>query len=84
MVAPGAAGLPQVGFVAGKRVGNAVKRNRAKRRLRAAMTEVGLANDTAYVVIAGRGVGDVAYRGLVGWLRTALEADKNGVKEDGT
>lgn len=46
---------PRVGFTASKKVGNAVARNRAKRRLRAAVSEVmpGLAaSDTDYVVIA--------------------------------
>lgn len=46
---------PRVGFTASKKVGNAVARNRAKRRLRAAVSEVmpGLAiADADYVVIA--------------------------------
>ena len=45
----------RVGFTASKKVGNAVKRNRAKRRLRAAVHEVmveGAAPAHDYVVIA--------------------------------
>ena len=45
----------RVGFTASKKVGNAVKRNRAKRRLRAAVREVmidGAAPGHDYVVIA--------------------------------
>ncbi len=45
----------RVGFTASKKVGNAVKRNRAKRRLRAAVREVmveGAASAHDYVVIA--------------------------------
>ena len=49
---PSETGLPQVGIVASRRVGNAVRRNRAKRRLREAMMRVELQPDTAYVVVA--------------------------------
>ncbi len=37
---PGAPGVPRVGFTCSKKVGNAVARNRAKRRLRAAAQAV--------------------------------------------
>ena len=69
--APGAPGRPQVGFVAGRRVGNAVRRNRAKRRLRAAAGLVPLDPDTAYVVIASPEVVTVEFRRLTAWLRRA-------------
>lgn len=52
ITAPGEFGPPQVGIVAGRTVGNAVRRNRAKRRLREAMRQVELRPDTAYVVVA--------------------------------
>lgn len=68
----GDAGPPKVGFVAGKRLGNAVERNRAKRRLRAAMAEVALNDDTVYLVIAGAAVAGADYRRLVGWLDAAV------------
>lgn len=65
-------GPPAVAVVAGKRVGNAVRRNRAKRRLRAALEHVDVADDTAYIVIAGPAVGDVEFERLVGWVQTAV------------
>jgi ribonuclease P protein component len=65
----------RVGFTASRKVGNAVVRNRAKRRLRAVATEV-LARDgrpgTDYVVIARAGTGERPYAELVGDLETAL------------
>jgi len=69
----GEAGMPRVGIVAGKRVGGAVARNRAKRRLRATLREVSLAEDTTYVVIADAEVVDADYRRLVGWLQSAVD-----------
>lgn len=47
---------PQLGVVAGKRVGSAVARNRAKRRLRAAASRCDLQPNTVYVLVAERGV----------------------------
>lgn len=72
VVAPGESGLPQVAVVAGRAVGNAVRRNRAKRRLRAALERVRLAEDTAYVVIGGPRVPDVDFERLVGWVATVV------------
>lgn len=80
LTAPGEPGLPQVGFVAGRRVGNAVRRNRAKRRLRAAMEQLPLAPATAYLVIAGSETVDVEFRRLVVWVAEALGVD-GGEKE---
>ena len=74
MSAPGAPGPPQVGIVAGRRLGTAVRRNRAKRRLRAAMERVVCAPGTAYVVIAGPEVIDAEFDRVVGWLRAAFDA----------
>src|SRR5207249_9068214 len=65
----------RVGFTASRKVGNAVVRNRAKRRLRAAAAEV-LARDgrpgTDYVLIARAGTGERDYAELVGDLAAAL------------
>jgi ribonuclease P protein component len=65
----------RVGFTASRKVGNAVVRNRAKRRLRAAAAEV-LRRDgrkgTDYVLIARAGTGKRIYAELVGDLATAL------------
>ena len=77
----------RVGFTASRKVGNAVVRNRAKRRLRAVAAEV-LARDgrwgTDYVLIARAGTGERAYAELVGDLAAALRrvdrrADYQGV-----
>jgi len=65
----------RVGFTASRKVGNAVVRNRAKRRLRAAAAEV-LAREgrpgTDYVLIARAGTGERRYAELVGDLKAAL------------
>ena len=67
--------LPRVGFTASKRVGNAVARNRAKRRLRAAagsllpsQGKVG----TDYVLIARAGTGARPYAELLADLEGSL------------
>jgi ribonuclease P protein component len=65
----------RVGFTASRRVGNAVVRNRAKRRLRAAADEI-LPRDghggMDYVLIARQGTGERRYADLVGDLEAAL------------
>lgn len=65
----------RVGFTASRKVGNAVIRNRAKRRLRAAAAAVlpvaGRAG-TDYVLIARATTGERAYAELVGDLVSAL------------
>lgn len=70
--APGSLGPPQVGFVAARRVGNAVRRNRAKRRLREAMMKVELQANTAYIVIASPGVATMGFDELTRRLREAI------------
>ena len=67
-------GLPRVGLVVGRRVGGAVVRNRAKRRLRAALREVTLAEGTDYVVIATAVVATAPFRKLCGWVRDAISS----------
>ncbi len=62
----------QVGFIAGKKVGNAVARNRAKRRLREATRRVCLSPGTTYVVIADRSVVDAPFASIVAWLQDAV------------
>jgi ribonuclease P protein component len=71
----GETGDLRVGYTASRRVGNAVARNRAKRRLRAAAAEV-IGRDgrkgTDYVLIARATTPSRPYRELVGDLAGAL------------
>jgi len=74
----------RVGFTASRKVGNAVLRNRAKRRLRAAASAV-LARagrkGTDYVLIARAGTGERPYAELVRDLEGALRQIDRGVPE---
>ena len=67
---------PRVGFTASRKVGSAVQRNRARRRLRAAADSL-LPNvaraGTDYVLIARAGTLTRPYRDLIGDLETALK-----------
>ena len=67
-------GPARVGLVVGRRAGRAVKRNRVKRRLRAALNEVGLRAGFDYVVIGSSAVAGVPFRALCGWLEEAISA----------
>ncbi len=65
----------RVGFTATRKIGNAVTRNRARRRLRAAVREVispAARPDLDYVVIARAATAGRTYDKLVGDLTTAL------------
>ncbi len=69
-------GPPQVGFTVTKRVGNAVIRNRVRRRLRAAAAEViphVAAPDADYVLIGRKATLKRPYGELVGDLEAALK-----------
>jgi ribonuclease P protein component len=80
-------GLVRVGFTASRKVGNAVVRNRAKRRLRAAASEI-LARDgepgTDYVLIARAGTGTRRYLDLIGDLAGALRQVSRQSEREGT
>lgn len=71
--AKGADGETRVGLVVRKDVGNAVRRNRAKRRIRHAMREVSLEQSMDYVIIADGQVVDAPFGRLTGWLRHAVD-----------
>ena len=64
--------VPEVGIVAGKRVGNAVKRNRAKRRLREAADLVELQPNTSYVVVASHEVVNTPFGELTDRMEKAI------------
>jgi ribonuclease P protein component len=72
---PAADTAPRVGFTASRKVGNAVVRNRAKRRLRAAaaqiLTDQGRPG-TDYVLIARSGTAERPYLALLDDLAAAL------------
>jgi ribonuclease P protein component len=68
---PGIPDEVRVGFAVGKRVGNAVLRNRAKRRLRHAAGGVEWPSGTDVVIIADASAVTVEFGTLVGWLRAA-------------
>jgi len=68
---PGTIDEPEACFVAGKGVGNAVARNRAKRRLREAARRIELEPATAHVFVARRDVLDVPFTTLVDWMQSS-------------
>jgi ribonuclease P protein component len=74
--AQGGVGPPEVGIVAARRVGSAVQRNRAKRRIRAALDSVDLQCDTAYVVVASPDVVSMEFDELVRRVRSATSASR--------
>lgn len=78
----GSRSKPEVGIVAGKGVGNAVQRNRAKRRLREAANGADLRPHTAYVVVASRGVLDASFGELVDWMSGAVAAGTRARNKD--
>lgn len=73
ITASGELGPPAVGFVANRSVGSAVVRNRARRRLRAAMAQATPPHSTDIIVVATTEVNNAPFDDLVGWLRQAME-----------
>ncbi len=71
VAAPGPSGTVRVGVVAGRKVGGAVARNKAKRRIREAVARVGLRDGVDYVVIASQEVNHVEFERLVLWIDQA-------------
>jgi ribonuclease P protein component len=73
---PAPADTPRFGFTVSKQVGNAVERNRIRRRLKAAVRDVLLERarrDFDYVLIARRPALDTAFASLVSDLVEALK-----------
>lgn len=52
LAAPGNPSVPAVGYAIGKRVGNAVVRNRVRRRLRAAVSQATLPLTSGFILIS--------------------------------
>ena len=71
--AMGPEGQASLAFVAGRKVGSAVSRNRAKRRMRAAASHSTWRADTAYLLIADRGVLTADFDDLVACIVDASE-----------
>ena len=72
---PEAAGVPRVGLTVTKKVGNAVERNRIKRRLREALRlddRLRLAPAHDYVIVARRPLLSVPFHEIGRGLRTAV------------
>jgi ribonuclease P protein component len=73
VAARGNEGPPRVGLTVSKNIGNAVARNRVKRRLRHTVREVQLQPAMDYVIIARKSLVDASHPTLVGWMSRALE-----------
>jgi ribonuclease P protein component len=58
--------LSRFGFTTGRAIGNAVTRNRVKRRLREAVRALPIASGWDVVLNARRGAGEAAYAELAG------------------
>ncbi len=64
----------QIGFTASKKIGNAVKRNYAKRRLRALFAEFSNnLTDGTYIFVAKKDILDIEYTKLHNELNRALK-----------
>jgi ribonuclease P protein component len=72
----GRPGVSRVGLVVSKSAGDAVTRNRIKRRLRHALRTVQLKSGMDYVIIGNSQVADAPYPQLMGWLGRVLEEDR--------
>ncbi|WP_457744374.1 ribonuclease P protein component [Sulfurimonas sp.] len=70
-------GIHKVGFTATKKLGNAVKRNRAKRRMRALFREYSNSlQDGTYVFVAKVGLFDSSYEQLANDFKKVLTRAK--------
>ena len=71
----GGEGPPRVGVVAGRRVGGAVVRNRAKRRLRKALARAELRDGRTYIVVAQPEVAQATFDQVLSWVRSAVRSN---------
>jgi ribonuclease P protein component len=69
-------GHPRLGIVAGRRLGNAVTRNRVKRRIRAAAAEATLEASTDYVIVPTPDAGTVPFTELVKALQLTARSEE--------
>lgn len=74
VVAPGEEGVARVGLIVSRKVGNSVKRNRAKRRIRQAVAECSPGVGLDYVLIATPEVTTAQWADLTRWVREGMEA----------
>jgi ribonuclease P protein component len=74
-------GLTRVGLVVSKSTGNAVTRNRVKRRLRHSLGAVQLRPGIDYVFIGNSQVAEAPHSELMGWLQRALDANDHRVED---
>ncbi len=72
-VVPHTGGVARFGFVTGKVVGNAVVRNRVKRRLRAAAAQIDVRPEVDIVVGARKSAADASYHALYMALAALIE-----------
>lgn len=70
----GTAPVPRVAYAVGKRAGNAVTRNRIRRRLRAAAGDTAGLPPGAYLVSAGPGAAEVPYDELQREVARAMKS----------
>lgn len=66
---------PRLGIVAGRRLGNAVTRNRVKRRIRAAAAEANLDPASDYVIVPTAVAATVPFEDLVAAIAAAARTD---------
>ena len=73
--AVGEPGPPRVAVTADRRVGGAVARNRAKRRLREAIARSPIRFGRAYVVAATPVVVEAPFEELIAWVTAAVDVE---------
>jgi ribonuclease P protein component len=78
---PGVPGVSRVGLVVSKSTGNAVTRNRVKRRLRHSLGAVQLRPGIDYVFIGNSQVAEAPHDELMGWLKRALKDEDGSVRD---